>query len=134
MHRYWKSRGDLEKNLVRKIAELLEEPEMLHPLQVRWTAWEDEETIGGGPTGIFAPGVLTQVSDLRKPEGRIHWAGTELATVSTGYMDGAIESGKRAASEISNKIKGKYLELVKEEKCSNGYWYTKYLRGARRWF
>jgi len=45
----------------------------------------------------LAPGVLSQISDLRKPDGLIHWAGTELATVSIGYMDGAIESGKRAA-------------------------------------
>jgi monoamine oxidase len=97
MHKYWKQRGDLEKELVKKIAELMQEPEMLQPLRVFWEAWEDEETIGGGPTGIFGPGVLTQISDLRKPEGKIHWAGTELATVSTGYMDGAIESGTRVA-------------------------------------
>jgi monoamine oxidase len=47
--------------------------------------------------------VLTQITDLRKPEGRIHWAGTELATVSTGFMDGAIESGKRVAKEILSR-------------------------------
>ena len=32
--------------------------------------------------------------------GRIHWAGTETATVWTGYMDGAVQSGKRAAAEV----------------------------------
>ncbi len=47
--------------------------------------------------------MLTQITDLRKPEGRIHWAGTELATVSTGFMDGAIESGKRVAKEILSR-------------------------------
>jgi hypothetical protein len=40
---------------------------MLHPIAVRWKPWEEEETIGGGPTGIFGPGVLTQISDLRRP-------------------------------------------------------------------
>jgi hypothetical protein len=40
---------------------------MRDPIAVQWTAWEDESTIGGGPTGLFGPGVLTQVSDLRKP-------------------------------------------------------------------
>jgi monoamine oxidase len=70
---------------------------MLEPVKVFWKAWEDEPSIGGGPTGVYGPGVLSQVEDLRKPEGLIHWAGTELATVSAGYMDGAIESGIRAA-------------------------------------
>lgn len=37
---------------------------------------------------------------LREPVGRIHWAGTETATVWNGYMDGAMESGKRASGEV----------------------------------
>ncbi len=37
---------------------------------------------------------------LRAPVGRIHWAGTETAEVFTGYMDGAVRSGERAASEV----------------------------------
>jgi len=48
--------------------------------------------------------VLSQVDDLRRPEGRIHWAGTEMATVSTGFMDGAIESGKRVAKEVLKRL------------------------------
>jgi monoamine oxidase len=79
---------------------MLDEPEMMTPIAVKWKAWDEEETIGGAPTGIFGPGVLTKIGNLRAPEGNIHWAGTEMATVSSGYMDGAIESGKRAASEI----------------------------------
>ena len=38
--------------------------------------------------------------ELRRPVGRIHWAGTETATAWAGYMDGAIESGQRAAAEV----------------------------------
>ena len=53
----------------------------------------------------YPPGVLSQIEDMRRIEGRIHWAGTELALVSTGYMDGAIESGKRAADEVSRRVK-----------------------------
>lgn len=49
--------------------------------------------------------MLSQVENLRKPEGVIHWAGTEMATVSTGYMDGAIESGIRAAKEVEARLK-----------------------------
>ena len=32
--------------------------------------------------------------------GPIHWAGSETAVVWSGYMDGAIESGERAAREV----------------------------------
>jgi monoamine oxidase len=37
---------------------------------------------------------------LREPVGRIHWAGTETALRWNGYMDGAVESGERAAGEV----------------------------------
>lgn len=49
---------------------------MLHPIMIKWNAWEEQSSIGGAPVSNFPPGVLTQISDLRKPEGRIHWAGT----------------------------------------------------------
>ena len=34
----------------------------------------------------------------------IHWAGTEMGTVWRGYVDGAVESGIRAAKEIIEKL------------------------------
>lgn len=47
------------------------------------------------------PGVMTEYARaLRAPFDRIHWAGTETATVWTGYMDGAVQSGQRAAAEV----------------------------------
>ena len=47
------------------------------------------------------PGVLLGWGDaLRTPVGPLHWAGTETATEWAGYMDGAIESGQRAAAEV----------------------------------
>ena len=62
--------------------------------------WARELYTGGCPVGLTPPGVLTEYGPaLREPFGRIHWAGTETATVWTGYMDGAMQSGKRAASE-----------------------------------
>lgn len=36
----------------------------------------------------------------RGPHGRVHIAGTETASAWPGYMDGAIESGERAAAEV----------------------------------
>ena len=49
----------------------------------------------------FPPGTWTQFGPaLRRPVGLLHWAGTETATEWSGYMDGAVQSGKRAAAEI----------------------------------
>jgi monoamine oxidase len=54
-----------------------------------------------GFTGSTGPGVLTQYgAALGAPCGRIHWAGSETATQWAGYMEGALESGERAASEV----------------------------------
>jgi monoamine oxidase len=62
--------------------------------------WDREVYTGGCPVGVMPPGVTTEYGRaLRDPVGRIHWAGTETATVWTGYMDGAVQSGQRAAAE-----------------------------------
>ena len=64
-------------------------------------AWADEEWSGGGPVCHPAPGVLSAYGEeLRRPSGRVHWAGAETATVWCGYMDGAVRSGERAAGEV----------------------------------
>jgi monoamine oxidase len=63
--------------------------------------WADEEWTRGASMAHFPPGVLTGYGRLlAQPIGRIHWAGTETATVSHGTIDGAVRSGERAADEI----------------------------------
>ena len=39
--------------------------------------------------------------EIKKPFDRVHFAGTECATMWIGYMDGAIQAGERAAREVS---------------------------------
>ena len=64
-------------------------------------SWADDEWARGCYAGIMAPGVLLDYGRaLREPIGRIHWAGTETATVWPGYIDGAVQSGQRAAQEV----------------------------------
>lgn len=41
---------------------------------------------------------------IRQPVGRIYFAGTETATQWSGYMEGAVEAGERAAREILNAL------------------------------
>jgi monoamine oxidase len=67
--------------------------------------WQKEPWTRGCPVGNFAPGILATLgAALREPVGRIHWAGTETATVWSGYIEGAIESGERAAREVAAKL------------------------------
>jgi monoamine oxidase len=68
-------------------------------------SWAEDEWTRGCYVGYTPPGVLTGYRQaLREPVGRIHWAGTETATVWNGYMDGAIESGQRAAAEVLREL------------------------------
>lgn len=63
--------------------------------------WSAEPWTRGCYGAHFPPGVWTQYGPwLREPVGRIHWAGTETALHWMGYMDGAVESGQRAAREV----------------------------------
>jgi monoamine oxidase len=63
--------------------------------------WSEEEWTRGCYGAHFPCGVWTQYgSALREPCGRVHWAGAETATVWSGYMDGALQSGARAATEV----------------------------------
>ncbi len=79
---------------------------MFGPPAAHWTAyaecdWTAEPYSRGGPVGLMGPGTLGRYGHvLRRPEGRVHWAGTDTATVWNGYMDGAIQAGERAADEV----------------------------------
>ncbi len=69
--------------------------------------WSTEEWSGGCYGAHLAPGVLSDFGPaLRQPCGRIHWAGTESASVWAGYMDGAVRSGERVAAEVSEALGG----------------------------
>ncbi len=76
-------------------------PRAAQPLEYAEQTWAEEEWSGGGPTSNFGAGGWTASGAvLREPAGRIHWAGTETAVVWSGYMEGALEAGERAAAEV----------------------------------
>jgi monoamine oxidase len=65
------------------------------------TPWWKEPWTRGCSMAHWSPGILTKYGSLlRQPFGRVHWAGTETATISYGAIDGAVRSGERAAAEI----------------------------------
>ncbi|MDR3498278.1 MAG: FAD-dependent oxidoreductase [Parvibaculum sp.] len=76
-------------------------PQAAEPIDYNDQDWTAEEWSRGCYVGHMAPGTMTLFGDvIREPAGRIHWAGTETATEWAGYMDGALQSGIRAAAEI----------------------------------
>ncbi len=66
-----------------------------------------------GCYGAFTPpGILAGYGEwLRRPIGPLHWAGTETSPIWTGYIEGAIRSGERAAAEVLEAT-GPTKELV----------------------
>jgi monoamine oxidase len=69
------------------------------------TNWPAEEWTRGCPVGLGMPGVLYEYGpSLRDPVGLIHWAGTETSNYWNGYMDGAVRSGERAATEVLGEL------------------------------
>jgi len=63
--------------------------------------WAADPWTRGCPVGSMTPGTMIPFGPaLREPCGRIHWAGTETARQWNGYMEGALEAGARAATEV----------------------------------
>ena len=79
-------------------------PQALTPLSYLDQDW-GSETWSGGCYGAFSPpGVLSRYGQfLSAPIGSLHWAGTETSPIWTGYIEGAIRSGQRAAQEVLEK-------------------------------
>lgn len=76
------------------------------PKHLYMTSWANERWSRGCYCGIPTPGTWTNYRDaLRRPVGRIHWAGTETSTKWTQYLEGAVISGQRAAEEVINALK-----------------------------
>ena len=71
------------------------------PAEFIETAWWKEEWTRGCSMAHWSPGILTRYGTLlRQPFGRVHWAGTETATISYGAIDGAVRSGERVVAEV----------------------------------
>jgi monoamine oxidase len=77
-------------------------PQALTPTGYVEKNWNEDPWSRGCYVGVTSPGALTSFGHaLRRPCGRIHWSGTETADEWLGYLDGAIQSGERAASEVA---------------------------------
>lgn len=80
-------------------------PRAAQPIEMVEQRWCAEPYTGGGPVTVLGPGALTGCGPaLRAPVGPVHWAGTETASRWSGYIDGAISSGERAAAEVTAEL------------------------------
>lgn len=76
-------------------------PQSLSPIDYVEHDWTHERWSLGGPVAIAGVGtVYGDGSMIRTPHGLVRWAGTETATYWSGYMDGAVSAGRRAAAEV----------------------------------
>ncbi|EED21861.1 mao-A, putative [Talaromyces stipitatus ATCC 10500] len=70
-------------------------------LEYKCVEWTKEEFIGGAPTSVMGPGMLSKYGQaFRQPFQNIHIAGGEAAFEWKGYLEGALSSGQRAATEV----------------------------------
>jgi monoamine oxidase len=100
--RTWHQRdpGERKQVILERLAKYYGE-EARMPLAYAEQDWCGEPWSGGGPVVLFPTGTLSVHGPaLREPIGRIHWAGTEIARQCMGFIEGAVESGQRAAGEV----------------------------------
>lgn len=80
------------------IAQILPEAEVL---DTRGHAWIDDE-FANGAWAFLRPGQLTEsLQALQQPLGRLVFATSDIASGWSGYIDGAVESGLRAARQLT---------------------------------
>jgi monoamine oxidase len=105
----WRTYGTMTRSrrraaVLRGFADMFGD-QALRPVDYVEHDWTKERWTGGGPTAIHAPGSLVEFGPaIRTPHGRVHWAGTETSTYWSGYMDGAVRSGERAAAEVLERL------------------------------
>ncbi len=86
------------EKILAKVAEI--HPQAPKYFEAGYAKWWQEDPWAGGTYAYFRPGEITTVRTMiAKPEGRIHFAGEHTAGWQ-GYMNGAVESGHRAAAEV----------------------------------
>ncbi|XCW06896.1 FAD-dependent oxidoreductase [Streptomyces sp. HUAS MG47] len=80
-------------------------PAVLTPASWHEKSWHLDEHVGGGYTALAVPGTTDGYLPMpSRPVGPLHWAGTETAREHAGYIEGAIESGERAAREVIESL------------------------------
>ncbi|NXF85388.1 AOFA oxidase, partial [Eubucco bourcierii] len=95
------SKEERKKKICEGYAKAMGMEEALHPVHYEEMNWNTEQYSGGCYTAYFPPGIMYSYGRIiRQPVDRIYFAGTETATQWSGYMEGAVQAGERAAREV----------------------------------
>jgi monoamine oxidase len=94
--------ADERRSLVLDQLARLYGPRAAKPTRYLERDWSAEPFTRGAYAALFPTGAWTRYGpELRRPVGRIHWAGSEIASRWYGYIDGAIRSGEAAAVAVA---------------------------------
>ncbi|XP_058656568.1 amine oxidase [flavin-containing] A-like [Ammospiza caudacuta] len=99
------SKEERKRKISEAYAKALGMREALHPVHYEEKDWTMEQYSGGCYTAYFPPGIMHSYGRIiRQPVDRIYFAGTETATQWSGYMEGAVQAGERAAREVLHSM------------------------------
>lgn len=89
---------------------------MLQPVDWHEKAWHLDEYCGGGYLAYTIVGTSDGLLPMpHKPINNLHWAGTETAQEHPGYLEGAVQSGERAAYEVARALRGAHADDQEEK-------------------
>jgi len=99
--RQYNSDEERKNAILEQFKNLFESDEAYNATEHYEFDWNNEVFTRGGYFAGMTPGTLTKWGDqLRNPYGSVYFASTESATKWSGYMDGAIQSGRVVAEKI----------------------------------
>jgi monoamine oxidase len=101
------SKGARHAALVAQVREIFQDDAAGSTIGYVEQDWKSDPFCAGCPAAVPAIGALVDHGRaLRTPYGVIHWAGSESGLEWTGgYMNGAVQSGVRAAGEAINALR-----------------------------
>jgi monoamine oxidase len=83
------------------VRDYLPDAELIEAFGYDW----NRDPFSRGTWCMYRPNVLTQdLRELQRSEGRIHFAGSDVASGWRGFIDGAIESGLRVAQQVASQL------------------------------
>ncbi|KZF13359.1 amine oxidase [Rhodococcus sp. EPR-157] len=82
-------------------------PGLRRPAGWHEKAWHLDEYVGGGYSALPRKDVTHSIypAPSEPIAGTMFWAGTETATEHAGYIEGAIQSGERAARQVLDSLR-----------------------------
>lgn len=87
--------------VIAQMFQVFGQEDALHPTDYLEQQWASEQWSLGCPCPYTRPGVLTPVGQhITESHGHVYFIGAETAVQWKGYMEGALTSGVRGASEV----------------------------------